>query len=592
MKVPSLEKLTAATKAVLFRFPLELFCATVGTALTLWEIDHENATDTTNIRLILCSVLGLVLFLSSSVYAESRGLGKKQRSLLQVVVAFVLLACWFAINPVDAETSIIRYAMLVVSFHLLVSFAPHTSIAGFWEYNKQLFLRILIAQLYSWVLFAGLCIAVASTDFLFGLDIDYKIYARLWVLILGLFNTLFFLAGVPENFKNLHEQYPKGLKVFTQYVLIPLAIIYVCIILAYEAKVIVEWSLPKGIISWLILGYAVYGILSILLVYPVRLLAENKWISTYSRWFYFLIIPLLPLLGLAIGMRIQEYGLTELRYVVVVLALWLTGITLYFLMSKKQNIKVIPISLAILALLSAWGPQSASSVSERSQFNRLIKLFEGEGSFKNGELAVMPASISDSIGNEAVNQLRFINDRYSAEALMPILPMALRDSLLRTDTIKNKYTKRYVAFDIIREGLNLKSYYSTSKYENNYFSATSSQRNFSVAGFDSLRSEDLYNLDQGTAGEFAITKEALHWVAKDDTIVFELKTVLNVVEERAKSTTNFYLNDMDHELMRVESKRPSPRRAALILTRISFTRDSTERKVSELEFQLLYNQKR
>lgn len=578
-------------KAVVFRFPLELFCAATGTALALWEIDHENSTDTTNIRLILCSILGLVLFLSASVFSESRGLKKQQRSLVQVGVVLLLLASWFAINPIDAETSIIRYAMLAVSFHLVVSFSPKTSISGFWEYNKQLFLRILLSGIYSGVLFIGLSVALASTDFLFNLGVDYKNYARLWVLIIGLFNTFFFLAGVPQQFTNLQEQYPKGLKVFTQYVLIPLAIIYVCIILAYETKVLVEWSLPKGIISWLILGYAVYGILSILLVYPVRLLAENKWISTYSRWFYFLIIPLLPLLSVAIGLRIEEYGFTELRYSVVVLALWLTGISGYFLISKKYNIKLIPISLSILALFSAWGPQSASSVSERSQFQRLVSLFEREASFKNGEVVAMPVTIADSIGNEVVSQLRFINERYGTASLVPILPIAIRDSLLRTDTISNKYTKRYAAFDVIRKGLNLKSFYSSTKNVSNYYNASSNQEELYVAGYEVMRSVDLYNLNKSTVDEFVIDSEILRWATKEDTLKFGLTGVLNRIEGRAAAMNSNYLEKIDSEAMSVESNKHTAKNAKVVVKRISFTHDSTERQISELSFYLLYTKK-
>ena len=46
---------------------------------------------------------------------------------------------------------------------------------------------------------------------------------RLWIVIAGVFETWFFLAGVPKNLEELDESddYPKGLKIFTQYVLLP-----------------------------------------------------------------------------------------------------------------------------------------------------------------------------------------------------------------------------------------------------------------------------------------------------------------------------------------------------------------------------------
>src|SRR6185437_825577 len=162
--------------------------------------------------------------------------------------------------------------------------------------------------------------------------------------------------------------------VFTQYVLIPLASVYVVILLAYEVKILIQWSLPKGLVSNLILRYAVFGILSILLIYPLRNQEENKWIKTYARSFYFLLIPLLALLFLAVFTRILPYGITAPRYFLIVLAGWLLFITFYFLLSQKQNIKVIPVSLCILALLSVYGPQSAFSVSRYSQMHLLTNI--------------------------------------------------------------------------------------------------------------------------------------------------------------------------------------------------------------------------
>jgi len=191
------------------------------------------------------------------------------------------------------------------------------------------------------------------------------------------FTTVFFLAGVPSDFNRINNTphiYPKGLKIFTQYVLIPLLTIYLVILLVYETKILVSWELPKGLVSTLILGYAVFGILSLLLVYPIKEQEGNGWIKYFSRWFYIMMVPLVILLLLAVWKRVGNYGITEPRYVLIILALWLSIITAYFLISQKDNIKIIPVSLCILALLATYGPQSAFSVSRYSQIQRLKKL--------------------------------------------------------------------------------------------------------------------------------------------------------------------------------------------------------------------------
>src|SRR5690606_11355591 len=128
----------------------------------------------------------------------------------------------------------------------------------------------------------------------------------------GLFNTWFFLAGIPRNFEvelSLID-YPKGLKIFTQFILIPLLLIYLCILYFYGAKILLTGDWPKGIVSYMIIAISVLGIFTTLLLYPYQQWKESGWIKKFSRGYYYFLIPLVILLFIAIGMRIQEYGLT------------------------------------------------------------------------------------------------------------------------------------------------------------------------------------------------------------------------------------------------------------------------------------------
>ena len=67
---------------------------------------------------------------------------------------------------------------------------------------------------------------------------------------------------------------------------------------------------------------------------------------------------------------------TEQRYFLLALAWWLLFITVYFLVSRKKDIRLVPLSLCILAFLSVWGPWGAFSVSLNSQRGRLKALLE------------------------------------------------------------------------------------------------------------------------------------------------------------------------------------------------------------------------
>lgn len=382
MKIPSLYTLWQEFKRVILRFPLQFFIALLATALWIYLVKppiKDEQLDNSLLKLLAICNLAFTLSLASDLRAEAEGYSSLKKWLFRLVTIIVATVLYFVLNPFVFQGDIFRLLFLAFAFHLLVAFAPFAdqgSVNGFWQYNKTIFLRILTAGFYAAVLFAGIAVAFLAVDELFNINIRSEAYLRLFALVTVGFMTIFFLAGIPKNITELDQEqsYPKGLKIFTQYVLIPLMSIYLVILLIYEIKIVIAWELPKGLVSTLILGYAVFGILSLLLIYPIREKEGNGWIKLFSKFFYLMMVPLIVLLILAITKRVGNYGITEPRYILIVLAVWLSGITLYFLFSKKQNIKIIPISLCIITLLCVYGPQSASYVAKQSQLSRLKRL--------------------------------------------------------------------------------------------------------------------------------------------------------------------------------------------------------------------------
>ena len=428
MKFPSLKSLAEGAAHTIKRYPFEVLFALAGTIAATAEVElrHLNREhESWCIRIIMIANLGLLLSLSATLYTQSRNMAMGKRRLIKYIATIFAALLIFIIDPSAREADYIRFFLMSLAFHLLVAFAAFTGkgqLQGFWQFNKALFLRILTAVLYGLVLFLGLAAAIGATNFLFNFNFEWDTYAILWVWIVGIFTTIFFLAGVPVETHLLDEDqsYPKGLKIFTQYVLIPLSTVYVIILLAYEVKILVAWNLPKGLVSNLILGYAVFGILSLLLVYPIREHDENKWLKTYARSFYFLLIPLLGLLFVAVGTRVFKYGITEWRYFLIVLACWLLFISIYFLLFKKQNIKLIPVSLCFLTIMAIYGPQSAFSVSMYSQRRIVVQFFKNNNAFKNGKLAPVDSTkISNKEGSRAVANLEYFISHYDLAPLQP-----------------------------------------------------------------------------------------------------------------------------------------------------------------------------
>ncbi|GAB5407706.1 MAG: DUF4153 domain-containing protein [Balneolaceae bacterium] len=384
---PSIDQITEAVARVGKRFPLVVLVSLVGTIVAIWLADLSFASQEEYPRLLaVCFVSGLGI---SFFYAIATFLEQKEWSiaikgtvnalgLILLAIYYLLLGDQLWEGPSEL---FYRFFLFALVSHLLVAFAPffHSGkLDQFWEYNKTLFLRILLSVLYSGVLFIGLSIALLAIDNLLGLDIDGETYFQLFLFLGGIFNTWFFLAGVPEKneIQNKSIIFHTGLRVFVQYVLIPLVSVYIFILYLYLGKIILQWELPNGWVANLVLSFSIAGILSLLLLYPIRNSKEFKWVSFYSKYYYLLLIPLIGLLMFSIWVRISEYGVTINRYFVATLGVWLTGIVIYFIVSKTKSIKVIPISLCIITLTVSFGPFGAFAVSERSQLKRFEKVLD------------------------------------------------------------------------------------------------------------------------------------------------------------------------------------------------------------------------
>lgn len=77
------------------------------------------------------------------------------------------------------------------------------------------------------------------------------------MIFLG-FGTLFWLshlAGTPTVYTFTTENFPKVLRIFAEFILGFLLIIYAAILLAYTGKILISGVWPNGMIASLIFGF-------------------------------------------------------------------------------------------------------------------------------------------------------------------------------------------------------------------------------------------------------------------------------------------------------------------------------------------------
>lgn len=382
MRFPSLRAAAARAQVTARRFPLVLLSGAVAAAALIALIEGPDAD--WKPRVWATAILGMALFTAIAATAERRRLRPASRWVAGAILAggLGLLAAW-SLSWTD-DQAVLRFLQLGAVAHLAVAvlpFARGPAGRGFWQFNRYLLLQYLLAGFYAVVLWVGLALALAAIDQLLGIDVREELYPQLMAVLAFVFHPWFMLAGLPDDLEGLDEleAYPIGLKAFAQFVLLPLVTVYLVILTIYLGKVLVTREWPSGWIGWLVSGVSVVGVLALLLLHPIRDRADSRWVNAYGRWFFLALLPSLGMLLVAIGKRIDQYGITEPRYYLLVLAVWLVALALYYVVTASRDIRAIPLTLGLVALVTAWGPWGAFATSRRSQLDRMDAILAANG---------------------------------------------------------------------------------------------------------------------------------------------------------------------------------------------------------------------
>ena len=425
--ITKFKEIWGKTDDIILRYPMVLTTALIAaiSAVVAIEIDHQDNQFLVT-KLAFAGCLGISLMFGIKMLSQRIGKG----FLLEILGAAFLVWFYFYLPNSEKQftevNGFVIFALVILS-HLFVSFSGFLNKKpelNFWQFNKNLFINIFLTGVFTGVLVLGVVLAILAVEKLFDFNFNDNLYPKtiLFLAILG--STFIFLIFNDKGIFQLEKDgsYPQILKFFTQFVLIPLLLIYVTILYFYAGKILIKWELPRGWVSYLILIYSVVGILALLLVHPLKEESAKSWVKVFSKIFYYTLIPLLVLLFVAIFTRILEYGYTEPRYFVLLLAIWLTTVVFYFIFYKKATIKFIPISLFIFGVFALIFPYvNAFSTAKRSQKTELQQILTKNQLLEKGKINFEKA-IQDSVATEIADKFKFLNERKENDLLLSYIP--------------------------------------------------------------------------------------------------------------------------------------------------------------------------
>lgn len=292
------------------------------------------------------------------------------------------------LNLVSLSRQIAISLFLAVAFFVI----PYVHREGSLEmYIVKMFTHAVVTIVFSAVLFVGLSAITFAANSLFSLNISERIYFEIWLVMAGTVAPFLFMAGIPrKTLQSDSEDYPKVLRNLVLFVITPLLTTYALVLYLYFAKILITRQWPVGLVSHLVLWYSLVSTAILLFLSP--LCRESRWAYLFSKAFPIIVIPLLLMMFTSMGIRIKHYGITENRYYVLILGLWVFASMVYLAVAKKPKSIVLPASLALVVVLAVVGPWSSFSVSKWSQNRRLEGLLTKNGMLQNG--TVFPATVA------------------------------------------------------------------------------------------------------------------------------------------------------------------------------------------------------
>ncbi|MEE9331695.1 MAG: DUF4153 domain-containing protein [Methylophilaceae bacterium] len=403
------------------RFPLACLCLLALAFLLISETHNFNPfSRVTSTRVALLSLGGSCWFVAMALFVES-----KQRSSLKHYVVAGLGFAFYSWHVFGRENLGMASVGIAIAAALAITFSPwlrrQQNNDSFWYFNFQLISTIFFAWLSTLLLSGGLSLILLSLGYLFDLNIHQNFYADIWTIGGVLFGGLYFLANIPSQFdydKVDCSQFPKGIQFIQTYVLVPLSLVYMAILYAYFAKIIFQWALPHGHLGMMVSTFGLIGVVTHLTIYPVH--DRTGLLGWFYRHFYLAMVLPLGLFVLAVGVRINQYGLTEKRYILVLVAIWFAILIAARLIRRQQfSLRTVTLSFAVLCFVASLGPWSINKLPLNNQISRLERVLTKHNLLTNGRYTTPKQPLSFETKKSVSSMVDYVVDHHGIDRLRP-----------------------------------------------------------------------------------------------------------------------------------------------------------------------------
>lgn len=266
---------------------------------------------------------------------------------------------------------------LITSVILSIHFNYKKSNKTFGEYARSIFINVSKSSLIYGILAIGIAIITAVFIYLILDGGDYTLVARMEILLLG----IYYIPTVIYSFYNIEEEVAKFARIIIKYVLGTLLIAAFVIIYMYIIKIIVLRDIPSNQIFRILAALFILGCPIWTMIDAFK---EKQVIDKINDKLPFLFMPFIILQIYSIFVRIESNGVTESRYLCIMLIVFEIIYTLIY-WKKKEKIESILLVLIALVMISSIVPfVNMFKISEVSQYSNL-KIYKQKTSYTDEE---------------------------------------------------------------------------------------------------------------------------------------------------------------------------------------------------------------
>ena len=356
---------------VVRRFPVPV---AIMAAFTLWIIadNHFNVTAYKSEKYIVSGfILAGYIAVVSALCVEARKRSSRLGAMIGLALAIPAFLFSYFSQKLDFS-AVMAIGGAILFLGNAAAWRTGRGDRNVWNFTQKLWTGALFAAVGSVIFLIGMLAISEAVRALFGVNLDDLTMDTVLPVGLAFLAPIYWLGTLPRygeaaDVEELSFE-ARALSFLGTWMLAPLVIIYALIVLAYGIKILVQWDLPKGEIAGLVSPFIGVGMLVWLMLEP-KVLKESGFVRFYRKAWHWVMLPAAILLGVAVFVRIGEYGFTVERFFLALVVVWAVVQSLGFTVLPKTR-RDIRFPTGLAAGLVMFGAFAAGPISTANQFKR------------------------------------------------------------------------------------------------------------------------------------------------------------------------------------------------------------------------------